>query len=66
VIGYVVESAAIDQRTGKHAGTMRVYVATEARAKEIAEAAPGRTWRAIPFEEMPAAARENLERAAAG
>jgi hypothetical protein len=61
VTGFVVESPALNQ-DGSRAGTFRVYVATEERAKEIASAAPDRTWRSIPFDEMPEKARANLER----
>lgn len=63
MIGYVVESP-VTRSDGARTGTARVYVATEARAREIAGAHPSRTWRALPFEEMPAAARDNLIRAA--
>lgn len=45
-------------------GTFRLYVATEARAREVASAAPGRTYRAVSVAELPVAARENLERSA--
>lgn len=61
---FVVESSARDGRTGEHAATFRVYVATEARAQQlVADAPPGeRSYRAIDGKDMPAAARENLER----
>lgn len=62
-IGYVVESP-IKGHGGARDGTARVYVASEARAKEIADAHKDRTFRPIPYSEMPQKARENLERAA--
>lgn len=55
---YVVESPALEN--GVKVGVFRVYVATEARAKEIAEAAEGRTYRCLPISELPVAARDNL------
>lgn len=60
-MSFVVESVA---RTpdGQKFGTFRVYVPTEQRAREIAEAFPGRTWRAVDIDTIPAAARENLLR----
>lgn len=61
--GYVVEGPAFRDAQGRFLGMPRVYVATEARAREIAAAHPERTWRAMKLEEMPAAARANLERA---
>lgn len=64
-IGFVVESA-VRHSNGGPAGIARLYVADEARAKEIAAAHPGRTYRAIPYDEMPATARANLEREHAG
>lgn len=62
--GYVVESAARDEQ-GNHRGTFRVYVGSEDRAKQIAAAAPGRTFREVALEDMPPEARANLERARA-
>lgn len=58
---YVVES--VVRGVGVHPATARVYVATEARAIEIASGAPGRTWREVDVADMPVQARENLERA---
>jgi hypothetical protein len=63
MIGYVVESL-MHSPTGLPPKTACIYVATETRANEIAAGAPGRTVRAIAYEDMPLAARENLERAA--
>jgi len=68
--GFVVEQP-VDSITKDHAvirgtGTARVYVGTEARAKEIVEqgasATPPviRTYRRIPLAEMPEHARVNL------
>lgn len=61
---YCVESPAYDTE-GRRQATFRVYVGTEARAKEIVSQGPGRAWRAVAAEEMPAGARENLLRARA-
>ena len=57
---YVVESPATNA-LGERQGTFRVYVATEARAKEIAGAHPERTYREIAFEAMPEKASENMK-----
>lgn len=59
---YVVES--VVHGVGVHSATARVYVATAARAIEIASGAPGRKWREVDVADMPPQARENLERAA--
>lgn len=64
MIAYVVEGPVLRDAQGERVGMPRVYVATEERAKEITALHPERTWRALPVEEMPAAARGNLERAA--
>ena len=61
---YVVESPAL-RSDGQYSGTFRLYVATEERAKEIAAQHPERSYRPIPFEEMPEVARLNLEKALA-
>lgn len=61
---YVVESIVTDG-AGARQGVARLYVATEERAREVARQAPGRTWRAVDAESIPAAAREGLERARA-
>lgn len=63
MIGYVVESRVVDGFSGARSGTARIFVGTRARAMELAGQKPGATWREIPFDEMPRAARENLERA---
>ncbi len=50
---FVVESPVT--RDGARIGTARVYVATEARAREIVAALPSeRTYREIAVDEMPA------------
>jgi hypothetical protein len=59
---FVVESPVVDA-SGTRVGIARVYVATEVRAQEIANAHPARAYRAIPFEDMPEKARANLLRA---
>lgn len=56
---FVVESEARDAE-GLLRGTFRVWVATEQRAKQLAEEVPGRTWRVVTLEEMPKQAREGL------
>ncbi len=58
---YVVESPAIIN--GERVGTYKVYVATEERAQSLADEVPGRSYRSIHVEEMPAHARANLETA---
>lgn len=64
MIGYVVESAVYAGDTNVRAGTARIYVATEARARELAGEKRGATYRPIPYAEMPQAARNNLMRLA--
>lgn len=59
MIAYVVESPALDGE-GKRVGTFKVYVATQARAESLASEIPGRTWRKISFEDMPAEACKNM------
>lgn len=63
LIAYVVESR-IKSSDGKREGTARVYVPTEARAKEIVSQLPDkRTYRAIPVKEIPdVKARQALEK----
>lgn len=63
---YVVETPVFDA-TGARCATMRVWVATEARARELA-AQPGseRTWREVTFDAMPDKARDAMERTAYG
>lgn len=59
---YVVEQPAIDS-LGRN-GIARVYVGSEARAQELVSERPDiRSYRAVSYNEMPAAARENLKRA---
>lgn len=67
MIGYVVESPVeVKTKDGEiRTGTARHWVATEARAVEEAAKHPDRTWRAVPFDEIPFTARENLLRALA-
>lgn len=59
---FVVESVARDQ-AGARVGMFRVYVATEARAREVSDAGAGRTWREMPIGEVPEKARAALEQA---
>jgi len=59
VNAYVVESEAVDA-AGVRRGTFRLFVASEARAREVAGQAPGRTWRALPLDEVPELARGPL------
>lgn len=59
MIGFVVESE-VDFNGVR--GTARVWVATEARAAEIAGLAPGRAYRAVAYADMPPAVRESLEK----
>ena len=62
-VGYVVESP-VEHSHGGPSGIARVYVATEARAQEIAAGHPERTYREVTYDSMPTHARENLEQAA--
>lgn len=59
---FVVESPAVDP-SGVRRGTMRIYVATEERAREMSARSPSATWREVTEEEMPERARENMRRA---
>lgn len=58
-LAYVVESPVTNPK-GIRTGTARVYVATQARAEQLASEVPGRTYRPIRFEDMPEAARQNM------
>lgn len=64
MIGYVVESGVTDA-AGVRVGTARIWVGTRVRAALLAAEKPGATFRAVPYDEMPQRARDNLERAAA-
>lgn len=59
MIAYVVESP-VTRADGVRAGTTRVYVRTEDRARELSAQHPERSWRAVDSEEMPADARANM------
>ncbi|MDB4997484.1 MAG: hypothetical protein JWM74_4916 [Myxococcaceae bacterium] len=54
--GYVVETPACDDK-GRRVGTMSHWVLTKERAIEEAAKVKERTWREVPFDELPAAAR---------
>lgn len=55
---FVVESPAVQD--GRRLGTFRLYVATEARAREVAAGHPERTWRELPIDAVPEGPRKAL------
>jgi hypothetical protein len=59
---YVVETPAFDEAGERH-GTFRVYVPTEARAREIAAPNQLSTIRSIALDLVPEKARANMLRA---
>lgn len=59
---YVVENPIYDGKTGEYHGKFRLVVATEARAREVAEMTPGASWRELPDDEIRPVERANLER----
>ncbi len=66
--GWVVESPIIPVNDGGPvtlgSGTARVYVDTEARARQlVAELPSERTCRAVPLSEMPTPSRDSILRA---
>lgn len=58
--GYLIESRTDANGRGVN---FRLCVATEARAKEVADSVPGRTWRQVPIGELRDVERANLLRA---
>ena len=59
MIAYVVESP-VTRSDGERAGTVRVWVRDEERARALAAEHPDRTYRAVTTDDMPEAARRNM------
>lgn len=56
---YVVESPVM-RADGVRAGTAKVWVRNEERARALTAEHPERTYRAVTAEDMPEAARRNM------